>query len=122
LTPLYLIFGGSLGTLARYYGATRVAEWANSNAIGVFAVNVTGAFIIGLFLTLSEERVGLSRDVRLLVATGFLGAFTTFSAITWDTLQFMEARDVVSAMLNVAGSITFGMAAVWLGAQVARIG
>ena len=79
MTPLYLIIGGSLGTLARYYGATRVGEWAHSNAIGVFAVNIVGAFVIGLFLTLSEERGGFSREARLLVATGFLGAFTTFS-------------------------------------------
>lgn len=88
----------------------------------MFAVNVAGAFIIGLFLTLSEERTGLSRDVRLLVATGFLGAFTTFSAIAWDTLQFMEARDFASATLNVAATLACGMAAVWLGAQAARVG
>jgi len=122
MTPLYLIIGGSLGTLARYYGATRVAEWANSNAAGVFAVNIVGAFMIGLFLALSEERGGFSREARLLVATGFLGAFTTFSAITWDTLQFMEARDVAAAALNLLGTLACGMAAVWLGSQAARIG
>jgi CrcB protein len=122
MTPLYLIIGGSLGTLARYYGATRVAEWANSNAAGVFAVNILGAFIVGLFLTLSEERGGFSREARLLIATGFLGAFTTFSAITWDTLQFMETRDVGAAALNLLGTLACGMAAVWLGSQAARIG
>jgi CrcB protein len=121
MTPLYLILGGALGTLARYYGATRVGEWAHSNAIGVFAVNVVGAFVIGLFLTLSEDRGGFSREARLLVATGFLGAFTTFSAITWDTLQFAEARDFPSAALNLFGTFVVGMAAVWLGAQAARI-
>lgn len=111
-----------MGTLARYYGATRVGDWANSNTAGVFAVNVAGAFAIGLFLTLSEERMGFSREARLLIATGFLGAFTTFSAITWDTLQFLEARDLASAALNLAGTAACGMAAVWLGAQVARLG
>jgi CrcB protein len=121
MTPIYLIIGGALGTLSRYYGATRVAEWAHSNAVGIFAVNVLGAFIIGLFLTLSEERGGFSREVRLLVATGFLEAFTTFSAITWDTLQFLEARHLASATLNAAGTLVCGMAAVWLGAQAARM-
>jgi CrcB protein len=122
MAPLYLILGGSLGTLARYYGAARVAEWAHSNVVGVFAVNIVGAFAIGLFLALSEDRGGFSREARLLVATGFLGAFTTFSAITWDTLQLTEARDFTAAALNLFGTIIVGMAAVWLGAQVARVG
>ena len=122
MTPIYLIIGGSLGTLARYYGASRVAEWTHSNAAGIFAVNVVGAFVIGFFLTFSEERGNLSRDARLLVATGFLGAFTTFSAITWDTLQFAEARQFAWAALNIAASVDFGMIAVWVGAQAARLG
>lgn len=122
MTALYLIVGGSLGTLARYYGATRVAEWAHSNAIGVFTVNVLGAFIIGLFLALSEERGGFSREARLLVATGFLGAFTTFSSITWDTLQYSEAGDWAAAIAYAGGTFACGMAAVWVGAQAARVG
>lgn len=122
MTPLYLILGGSLGTLARYYGASRVAEWSNSSVTGIFAINVIGAFAIGLFLTFSEERLGISREVRLLVATGFLGAFTTFSAITWDTLQFIEARELATAIFYATGTLVCGMAAVWLGSQAARLG
>lgn len=121
MTPLLLIIGGSLGTLARYYAADRVGMWTNSGAFGIFAVNIAGSFAIGLFLTLGEGRVSISSEARILVAVGFLGAFTTFSTLTWQTLQLMEIRDYGAAALNVAGSLIVGMLAVWAGAGVARV-
>jgi len=120
MTPLLLIAGGSLGTLARYYGTKAIGEWTGSFAAGTFSVNVLGAFTIGLFLTLSQERFDWPSEWRLLVAAGFLGAFTTFSTLAWETWRFADVRDFGQATLNLGGTIVLGMIAVWAGAQLAR--
>jgi CrcB protein len=122
VTALYLAAGGALGTLARYYLADRVGAWTNSGAAGIFAVNIVGSFAIGLFLTIGEDRYVWSSAMRMLVAVGFLGGFTTFSTLTWQTQELLEIRDYSYATLNLAGSIVFGMAAVYAGSLCARIG
>ena len=86
----------------------------------MFVVNIVGSFIIGLFLTLSEERFLWPAQLRLLVAVGFLGAFTTFSTLTWETLQMLELHDVATAALNIGGSVTCGLLAVYLGTALGR--
>ena len=117
---LYLAAGGALGTLSRYYVTGRVSDWGGPAGLGVFTVNIVGSFIIGLFLTLSEDRFMWPSQLRLLVAVGFLGGFTTFSSLTWETLQMLELRDVAGASLNVGGSIVCGMFAVYLGSVLGR--
>ncbi|MEX2245400.1 MAG: fluoride efflux transporter CrcB [Dehalococcoidia bacterium] len=121
MTVVYLVIGGSLGTLARYALSGRVDDWFGPSALGIFVVNIIGAFLIGLFLTLSEERFLWPPELRLLVAVGFLGAFTTFSTLTWETYQMLELRDVAGATLNLAGSAACGMLAVYLGVVAARV-
>jgi fluoride exporter len=117
MNAVYLIIGGSLGTLARYYAT----GWAGSTrGLGVFVVNIVGAFVIGLFLTLSEDRFLWPPQLRLLVATGFLGAFTTFSTWQWESLQMLEIHDVVGASLNLGGSLVCGLVAVYLGTVLGR--
>ncbi len=122
MTALLVAAGGALGAIARHYGASRLTEWTNSGALGIFVVNIVGAFLIGLFLTLSVDRFGWASEWRLFVAVGFLGAFTTFSALAWDTLQFAEAGDMLALTANLAGSVVVGMAAVYAGATLARVG
>jgi CrcB protein len=120
MTALYVAVGGALGSVARYYMAERVGGWAHSGAAGIFAVNVVGSFAIGLFLALGEERFDWSSGLRLFVAAGFLGGFTTFSTLTWQTYEFLELRDTIAAGANIAGSVVAGMIAVYAGAQLAR--
>lgn len=121
MNALYLIAGGALGTLARYYVSGWFADLGGPRPLGVFVVNVVGSFLIGLFLTLSEDRFLWPSELRVLVAIGLLGAFTTFSTLTWETLQLMEARDVVGALLNMVGSLIIGMLAVYGGVVAARL-
>lgn len=122
MNALYVALGGAVGSAARYLVADRVGAWTNSGAIGIFAVNIVGSFIIGLFLGLGEQRASWSPELRLLIAAGFLGGFTTFSTLTWQSYQLFEVRDATAAIANLAGSIVLGMAAVYLGAATARIG
>jgi fluoride exporter len=121
MTPLYLIVGGSLGTLARYYVSGRVDDLAGPSGLGVFVVNIIACFAIGLFLTLSEDRFAWPAESRILVATGFLGAFSTFSTYTWETYQMLEIRNLAGASLNIVGSLACGLAAVYAGTALGRV-
>ena len=120
MTALYLAVGGALGTILRHYAANRVAAWADSGPVGILAVNVTGSFLIGLFFALGEGRFDWSQQTRVLVATGFLGGFTTFSALAWQTRELAGAGDVAGASLNVAASVLVGMLAVYAGDALGR--
>src|SRR3712207_5597522 len=72
--------GGALGAVLRYYlGGTVLARTAAPFPTATFVINVTGSFVLGLFLTLATERVHVSTHLRLAVAVGFVGAYTTFS-------------------------------------------
>jgi CrcB protein len=120
MNAVYLVIGGSLGTLARYYAGIAITDASASRTLATFAVNVAGSFIIGLFLMLGEERDAWSNALVLLVAVGFLGGFTTFSTLTWQTYQLLDTNDAPRAALYLGGSVIAGMAAVWGGATLAR--
>lgn len=120
MNPIYLIIGGSLGTLARYYAGLAITNASSSHTLATFAVNIAGSFVIGLFLMLGQERDAWSNALVLLVAVGFLGGFTTFSTFTWQTYQLIETNDLPRAMLYLGGSVIAGMLAVWAGASLAR--
>jgi CrcB protein len=121
LNALYVALGGALGSAARYFVADRVGSWTNSGAIGIFAVNIAGSFAVGVFLGLGQERFDWSSQLRLFVAAGFLGGFTTFSTLTWQTYELLELSDHAAAVANIVGSLVVGLIAVYAGAQLARL-
>jgi fluoride exporter len=112
--------GGVLGTLARYAVSRIVHVAPDSFPWATFIVNVTGAFVLGVLLTLMIERWPPSRYARPFLAIGFLGAYTTFSTfmVEADLLVKDGAADV--AVLYVAGSLVAGFVAVYLGIVVGR--
>jgi CrcB protein len=113
--------GGALGAVLRYYvGGTALGRAAAPFPTATFFINVTGSFVIGLFLTLAAERVTLSPHLRLAVAVGFVGAYTTFSTFEYETAKLIEDGDVTRALLNVVLSFAAGLLAVWLGIFAAR--
>lgn len=113
--------GGALGAVLRYYlGGTVLARTAAPFPTATFVINVTGSFILGLFLTLATERVHMSPHLRLAVAVGFVGAYTTFSTFEYETAKLIEDGDVTRALLNVVLSFVVGLLAVWLGIFAAR--
>jgi fluoride exporter len=113
--------GGAFGAVLRYYlGGSALARAAAPFPAATFVINVTGSFIIGFFLTLVTERVYVNPNVRLAVAVGFVGAYTTFSTFEYDTARLVESRDYLYAFLNVVLSFVVGFAAVWAGIVAAR--
>lgn len=116
----YLVVGGSLGTILRYYVGIWVTNATGARTPGTIAINILGSFGIGLFLMLSVER-SWSNALVLLVAVGFLGGFTTFSTFTWQTYELVQSGEVGRALLNVGISVAAGMLAVWAGATLAKV-
>lgn len=111
--------GGFLGSVARYL----VSLWATKtlgNAIpyGTLAVNVLGCFLIG-FLT-EHHLISLTPVVRSLLATGFLGGFTTFSAFSYETISMLTMGSRVTATLNILLNLILGLSMTLFGRILAQ--
>jgi fluoride exporter len=113
--------GSAAGGMLRYFlGSTVLARTAQPFPTATFVINITGSFLVGFFLTLATERFELSAHLRLAVAVGFVGAYTTFSTFEYETLRLAEERRFDLALLNVLLSVVVGFVAVWGGALLAR--
>ncbi|MCA1816541.1 MAG: fluoride efflux transporter CrcB [Acidobacteria bacterium] len=118
---LAVALGGAAGAMLRFYlGGSALSRAAAPFPTATFVINVTGSFVLGFFLTMATERMNISPHVRLAVAVGFVGAYTTFSTFEYETARLVEDRDFVRALLNVLLSFAVGFAAVWLGIFAAR--
>ena len=112
--------GGFIGALSRYGVARVVQGWVDTTfPLGTLVVNVTGCFVLGFFMTLMGERA--SETVRLGVAVGFVGAYTTFSTLMYDSSALMGRGEVYKAGLNLVISLVVGFAAVRLGAVCGKM-
>ena len=112
--------GGAAGAPARYE-ATHLIPVRNGGFPGAtFWVNVAGSFVLGLLLVLLLERFPPTRYLRPLLATGFLGAFTTFSAFAVETDLLAKDSHVALALAYVGASLGAGLAAAWMGVVAAR--
>jgi CrcB protein len=113
--------GGALGAVARYFlGGTILSRFASPFPTATFVINVSGSFILGFFLTLVAERAQFSPHMKLAIAVGFVGAYTTFSTFEYETLRLSEERGMALALLNVTLSVVVGFAAVWGGMALAH--
>lgn len=120
-TWLSLAAGSLAGGLARYFMAGGVYRaLGTAFPYGTFLVNMSGCFLIGLFDCLAAERFALSPAARLLLMTGFCGAFTTFSTLILETSNLMRGGDFLRALINVAGSLLGGLILLRLGTLVGR--
>jgi fluoride exporter len=114
--------GAMLGANLRFLvGLWAADRWGQDFPVGTLLINVSGSFVIGLFLALLSERLGVSPLWRLFFATGFLGGYTTFSAYSWEALNLAEQGAWLRAGVYVIGSNALGFVGVWLGATIARI-
>jgi fluoride exporter len=118
---VWILAGGGAGSLARYLaGSAIAARFGARFPLGTMAVNVSGCFLIGLIMTLLTERWQPHPHWRLALVVGFLGGYTTFSSFEWETFALVRGGGFWLGLGNVAGSVTLGYAAVWLGAMLGR--
>jgi CrcB protein len=115
-TFLLISLGAVLGANARYllssFAATR---WGTAFPWGTLLINVTGSFLIGLFLAVVAARYDNSLGARALLVTGFLGAYTTFSTFSFETVALGQRAAYLSAFTYALGSVILGVAAAILG-------
>lgn len=108
--------GGFFGANARYLvGLWAADRWGAAFPWGTLLINVSGSFVLGFYLTLVTERFIGRSATRLFVATGFLGAYTTFSAFSYEAVQLVAAGAVLPALAYVLGSLLLGIAAAVVG-------
>jgi CrcB protein len=111
----WVALAGALGALARY----GVHSLVQSRVAGIFpfgtvVVNLSGSFVLGVVAGLTIYH-GLDPDVRALVGTGFIGAYTTFSSFSYETLGLLEDAAPRAALVNAFGSVAAGMVAATVG-------
>ncbi len=113
--------GGAAGAVARYAVDGWVLERTGGELPwGTLAVNVSGAFLLGLLFALAIERDVLSAEVRGPLMIGFLGAYTTFSTLMLESWRLWEDGALALALGNLVGSVVVGMVAVVAGLALGR--
>jgi CrcB protein len=120
-TAIAIAVAGALGALARY-GLEGFVSRRSHGAFpwGTFAVNVSGAFVLGFVFTLMTEQFTVAPWIRGAVTIGFLGAYTTFSTLSFETYRLAEDGALGLAAVNAFGSLAAGLAAVYLGVVAGR--
>src|SRR3989338_2242703 len=114
--------GSILGGLSRYFLGGFVQRLSgNSFPYGTLAVNLAGCFVVGFLATFLGERVSLGHSGRLLLITGFCGAFPTFSAFMVETDFLVRSGHAWAAFLNVALSLAAGFALFHLGSLLGKL-
>lgn len=119
---LIISLGAILGANLRYW----VGDWAaqrlgSSFPYGNLIINLSGSFVLGLFMTLVTDRFLVDPQLRLLVAIGFLGSYTTFSSYTLESINLILAGQLWLGLLNLFGSSLLGGLAVLLGIWLGRV-
>ncbi len=113
--------GGALGALLRFGVSNGIYRlFGRDFPYGTLVVNVLGSLLMGLFFVLLVERMATSSELRSAILIGLLGAFTTFSAFSFETLALFNDGDGIKAMVNILASIIFCIAATWLGMAIGR--
>ena len=112
---------GALGALSRYGLHSAINEAAGRpSVLGTLAVNLTGSLLLGLLIGVTEERVNLPSLWRTAGAVGFLGAYTTFSTLMFESVDRLEGGEAPLVIAYLAASILLGLGLVYGGLQLGR--
>ena len=114
--------GAVPGALSRYY----LTEWSKKKCgtsfpIGTFVIKLTGCLAMGFFFAISKGITGYPKELDILIRTGFLGSYTTFSTYGFDTLTLWRTKKEGVTLFYWAGSAILGVLAIILGASIAKL-
>jgi CrcB protein len=112
--------GGAVGSLIRYLVTLAVNERYDGRfPLATFAINITGSFLIGILLVLSDREDLVHPTFRPLLVTGMLGGYTTFSTFEWEVFALGQKGGTM-ALVYAGSSVVVGWAACWAGAMLMR--
>ncbi len=118
---LLVAVGGMIGAVSRYALGGWISDaTAGRFPYGTLAVNVIGCLIIGFFLTLGYEKFSWSPELRVFIAVGILGGFTTFSTFSFETVSLLRESSYYLAMFNMAASLVGCLVATFAGVILAK--
>ncbi len=117
-----LAAGGALGAVSRFWISHHIYQLLGKQfAWGTLAVNVLGSFLMGFLAVWLVDKLSAAPEWRLFWMTGFLGALTTFSTFSFETLQFIQVGEVNKALVNITVSVAVCLLAVWAGFTLGRM-
>jgi len=118
---VYIAAGGATGALLRYWMSNGIyAFFGRGCPYGTLTVNVVGSLLMGFCYVFMIERMDVSVEWRAALMIGLLGAFTTFSTFSIETLNLLESGEQLKAALNILLSVTLCIIGCWLGIIVGR--
>nr|WP_082117040.1 fluoride efflux transporter CrcB [Sedimenticola thiotaurini] len=118
---LTIAAGGALGALMRFWVSNGIyGVFGRGFPYGTLVVNVLGSLVMGFFYILFLERMSVTPEVRGALLVGFLGAFTTFSTFSIETINLIEQADFLKAGLNMLLSVSACVLACWAGVILGR--
>jgi len=121
-TALLLVgAGGFVGASARFLVALALPFIGTGFPFGTLAVNLAGCLLIGFISELSVTSSLVSPELRLLIATGFCGGFTTFSSYMYEIMSLLRDGEIFYSTLYLFGSIVGGIICLYFGMQLAKI-
>lgn len=115
---LYLGIGGWLGAWARYGLQMAVPQQVGGFPAAVLTINLMGCLFLGWFFTVALRSSRITPRVRLMIGTGFTGAFTTFSTFAVDMLHLFMLGQIIEALLYVVSSLVGGILLAWAGIRL----
>ena len=120
--PIAVALGGALGALARYLMVGRIEHWLGAEfPFGTLAANVLGSFLMGVLIELMALAWSPSEALRALLTVGLLGSFTTFSALSVETLMLFESGAPGQAALYAFASVALSLIAIYGGMRLFRV-
>jgi CrcB protein len=121
MSIISIAIGGAAGSLCRYGMSNGIyLLLGRSFPYGTLAVNILGSFIMGIVYILMIERASISEELRAGITIGLLGAFTTFSTFSIETINLIESGEILKAGLNILFSVTLCVVGCWLGMNLSR--
>jgi CrcB protein len=114
--------GGFLGSAARYFvSIVSYRLFGEDFPYGTLIVNVTGSLLIGFLMAFFEERFVLNPNLRIFLAIGILGGFTTFSTFSYETIVMLKEGSLLLSVTNIVGTVLLCLVATWLGSALGKI-
>lgn len=113
---LIVFTGGGIGAVTRYFLSSSVQKMLPPDfPYGTLIVNILGCLVIGLLMTVFEDRFIVQPALRLLLTVGFLGGLTTYSTFSFETIALLQEGDYFHGLLNIFGTTITCLSATWFG-------